>query len=124
MVIATHFRRVAIVAAVIALVSVAAVWFSTTSDPIGQDPAGTFFLDIESPAEADTFVSMDILEVAGRTTLDAVVIVNDSIVDIDADGRFVSSVSLIEGPNVVEVVASNADGEQLDRVLLVIYEPV
>ena len=97
---------------------------TTTSDPNGQTATGTFFLDIETPAEADAFVSTDILEVAGRTTLDAIVIVNDSIVDIDADGRFVSSVILTEGPNVVEVVASSADGEQLDRVLLIIYEPV
>ena len=87
------------------------------------DVTGALFLQLDSPATSDMFVSESSLEIAGRTTVDALVSINDAVVEVDGDGRFVTAVDLEEGPNVVEVVASNAAGEQFDEVLLVIYEP-
>ena len=59
----------------------------------------------------------------GRTRVDAVVTVNDTVVDPDGEGQFSSMVELEEGPNIIEVVSSIANGEQLDMVLVVIYLP-
>ncbi len=64
----------------------------------------------------------DVYEVTGRTTVDALVSVNDTIAQVDEDGRFRVTVSLEEGPNFVEVVASNTAGDQASEILLIIYE--
>jgi len=88
-----------------------------------QDPVGALFLEIDAPAQPEMFVSSSRLDITGRTTVDALVSVNDTIVEIDEEGRFALSFGLEEGPNLIEIVASNAEGEQFDDVLLVIYEP-
>ncbi|MCH7593791.1 MAG: hypothetical protein IIB27_04710 [Chloroflexi bacterium] len=62
-------------------------------------------------------------EVIGRSSLDALVSVNDTIAQLDVDGRFSVTVALDEGINVVEVVASVASGEELSEVLVIIREP-
>jgi hypothetical protein len=95
-----------------------------TPTPVAeQDITGALFLQLDSPASAEMFVSSSRLEVAGHTTVDALLSINDAVVEVDGDGRFAYAVELTEGPNLVEVVASNALGEQFDEVLLVIYEP-
>ena len=49
--------------------------------------------------------------------------VNDTIAQLDVDGRFSVTVALDEEINVVEVVASVASGEELSEVLVIIREP-
>jgi len=75
------------------------------------------------PAEAESFVSVSPIEIVGRTRLDAVVTVNDTLVEPDIDGKFPLSVDLQEGPNIIEVVSSVASGEELNLVLVVLYLP-
>ena len=74
-----------------------------------------------SPSELEVIVDTDAIIVSGRTTIDAVVTVNDAFPELDLDGMFQISVQLVEGVNIIEIVASIATGEQLDRVLTVIY---
>lgn len=59
----------------------------------------------------------------GRTRVDAVVTINDTIVEPDIEGTFSSDVDLEVGPNIIEIVASVASGDQEDIVLVVIYLP-
>ena len=87
------------------------------------EATGAFFLDIEAPSSDEVIVFTRMLDVKGRSTVDALVSVNDTIAEIDGDGRFSVPVELIEGPNIVEVVASDTDGGQFSEVLLVIYDP-
>lgn len=84
---------------------------------------GDLFLQLVDPAESEVVVSESSLNVAGRTRVDAVVTVNDTLVEPDIEGGFFLSVELEEGPNVIEIVASVASGEQLDLVLVVLYIP-
>ena len=81
------------------------------------------FLQLVNPPETEVFVSESSIEVVGRTRVDAVVTVNDTLVEPNIDGRFSLNVDLEEGPNIIEVVASVASGEQEDLVLVVIYLP-
>ena len=53
----------------------------------------------------------------------AVVTINDSLVEPNIDGEFSLDVPLDVGPNIIEVVASVASGEQMDLVLVAIYLP-
>lgn len=89
-----------------------------------EQSTGALFLEMIAPDTDELFVTESKYEFTGRTTVDALVSVNDHVLEIDEQGRFALLMDLEEGPNVIEVVASNALGEQFDEVLLVIYEPV
>jgi hypothetical protein len=87
------------------------------------EATGAFFLEVTAPPETEVYVSQASYEFSGRTTVDALVSVNDYILDVDEEGRFGFNMDLEEGPNVIEVIASNTAGEQQGKVLLLIYEP-
>jgi len=84
---------------------------------------GSFFFEITSPEDPEVIVDTDSIVVAGRTTEDAAVSVNDSFVEVDLQGEFETTVHLDEDITFIEVVASNIDGEQLSQLLTVIYSP-
>ena len=92
-------------------------------DAAVEQATGALFLQMLSPTTDELFVTQSSYEFSGRTTVDALLSVNDSVLEVDEEGRFAFAMDLEEGPNVIEVVASNALGEQFDEVLLVIYEP-
>ena len=54
---------------------------------------------------------------------DATVSVNGTLVIPSQDGDFSTEVSLEEGPNLIEVIASILTGDQKGTVLTVIYIP-
>ena len=81
------------------------------------------FLQLVEPTETEVFIDVGSLAVAGRTRVDAMVTINDTIVEPDIDGGFSLDVPLEEGPNIIEVVSSVAGGEQMDLVLVAIYLP-
>ena len=93
------------------------------STPTPTPAPDEFVLHIVEPVAAETLTTNPTLLVSGRTRVDAVVTVNDTFVDPDIDGRFSTEIPLDEGPNIIEVVASIATGEELSTVLVVIYEP-
>ena len=80
-----------------------------------------FFLEIAEPGD-ESIVSTGTVAVRGSTTVDAVVSVNGAIVEIDAQGSFEAIVTLEEGPNLIEVVASDlaGAGESIDIVVIFI----
>lgn len=84
---------------------------------------GELFLQLVSPEETEVFTDSNTLSVVGRTRVDAVVTINDTIVEPDIDGEFSLDVPLEEGPNLIEVVASVANGDQMDIVLVALYLP-
>lgn len=84
---------------------------------------GDLFLQLVEPAETEVFTDADSLTVVGRTRVDALVTIDDTMVEPNIDGEFSLDVPLEEGPNIIEVVASVASGEQMDLVLVVIYLP-
>jgi len=81
------------------------------------------FLLIVTEPEEDSVVSSSPVTVSGSTTPDAIVSVNGESVEVDIDGNFIAEVALEEGPNAIEVVASNLQGDQESVVLAVVYIP-
>jgi uncharacterized protein YfaP (DUF2135 family) len=79
-----------------------------------------FFLEIAAPKN-ESVVRESSLMVRGRTVPDAVVSVNGQPVEVDASGNFSTTVTLEEGPNALEVIASDFRGHQQSRVVSVIY---
>ena len=81
------------------------------------------FLLVISEPENESVVSRSSLPLSGRTDPNAVVSVNGRSVPVDRFGYFSTAVPLIEGPNIMDVVATNNDGETLSKVVAVIYRP-
>lgn len=82
---------------------------------------GTVALQILSPLEG-TVVNTAQIEVQGIAAPGAVVTVNDEILIADADGRFSVVIHLEAGLNLIEIIASDALGNQAVVELTVIYE--
>ncbi len=85
-------------------------------------PSSAFTLTLETPHDGEVLHVSPVL-VIGRTSPGAVVSVNDAVTIANPQGRFSLSVPLQEGPNVLEVIASDAAGEQVYIILTVLYQP-
>lgn len=92
---------------------------TATPEPFQEE----HFLQLVNPPEAEVFVSEPAIEIIARTRVDAVVTVNDTLVEPDIDGNFSLGVNLEEGPNIIEVVSSVASGDEESLVLVVFYLP-
>lgn len=93
---------------------------------LGPEPtptaSSTFTITVETPRDGETLRFSPAL-VVGQTQPDALVSVNDTVGFANAEGRFSLSVPLREGPNILEVLASNIAGEQVFVILTVLYQP-
>ena len=63
------------------------------------------------------------IPVTGRSSPDATVSVNGQLATIDESGNFEALLPLGEGPNLMEVIASDLAGDMRTNVLTVIYQP-
>ena len=100
---------------------------SPTSAPLAASTLRTvlqeaLFLDVVEPANESTVREVPLV-VVGRTTPDAVVSVDGQTTEVNARGEFVALVSLETGPNLIQVVASDLNGNQETALLAVIYLP-
>jgi hypothetical protein len=85
-------------------------------------PVRNLTLQITTPQD-ESVVTTATITVTGKTSSGAVVSINGKLADVDAVGGFKFRLLLDEGPNTIEVVASDRDGHELSQILLVIYEP-
>ena len=68
-------------------------------------------------------VSVSTVLVVGATRTDAVVAINGALVEVNSLGIFSSTVSLEEGSNLVEVVATDIGGNTRFETPVLFYEP-
>ena len=83
-------------------------------------PPQPFFLIITEPLD-QTFAIQPTIPLVGRTTAGTVVTVNGVAVPVDVSGVFSTTVTLQAGPNIIEVLGTSAEGEELDALVAVIY---
>ncbi len=81
-----------------------------------------FLLLITEP-ENQSVVDSSSLPLSGRTGRNAVVSINGRSVPVDRFGYFSETILLAEGPNFIDVVATNDNGETFSEVVAVIYRP-
>jgi hypothetical protein len=81
---------------------------------------GGLFLDVMEPQDEST-VTISPVSVSGTTIPDAVVSVNGEIVEVDNQGNFTMMVTLEEGPNIIEIVASDLEGNEVSKILAIFY---
>ena len=84
----------------------------------------TFNLSLDFEGIGDeTVVRSETVLLRGRTAADAVVSVNGVIVEVQSDGTFELTLALDPGPNLVEIVASDLDGNSVSSSLAIISIP-
>jgi hypothetical protein len=92
--------------------------------PAADEPsvAPTLLLELVEPAELDVEVplSTDNLTIRGVTLAGAVVSIDGDLVDVDDQGSFVGVTALSEGANEIDVVVSDAQGNQVSTTLVAV----
>lgn len=94
----------------------------TRATPVAKPGAAPLTLKVTSPLD-ETVVNAAVITVTGQTTPGAVVSIDGDLVNVDANGKFQAQVTLEEGPNVLEITASDDKGNELNSVVRLIYEP-
>ncbi len=94
----------------------------TTPATTTSSPAGQLLLTITSPADG-AVVGVANVTITGQTAPNATVSVNGDIVDTDASGKFSAPVTLEEGPNVFDVIATDPDGNEASTQIVISYAP-
>ena len=95
---------------------------STASPASGATGSGSMSLRIVSPLDG-TVVNTSIVEIVGEAPVGSIVSIGDDILIVGADGVFKHIVTLEEGPNVIEILASDASGNESFVLLAIFYEP-
>jgi hypothetical protein len=86
-------------------------------------PPQPFFLVVTEPRD-QSIVSESPIRLSGRTMPDAVVSVSGVGIPVDDLGAFWTMVTMEPGPNIIDVVATNAEGRVLSTVVALIYRPL
>lgn len=73
--------------------------------------------------EEGSLISVAEIELVGEAPPGAVVSIGEEILIVPADGGFRQVIRLEEGPNAIEIVASNQAGEEQSLIFTIVYEP-
>jgi hypothetical protein len=84
--------------------------------------SGSLTVQLLEPQD-ETTVRTSVISVRGQAPADTVVTVNDDILVVGSDAKFETQVTLDEGPNVVEIVASDTNGDEVSFNVTVTYQP-
>jgi len=91
-----------------------------------QTPAeassGALWLRILSPEDGET-VNMPTIKIKGQAPAETVVTLNDQFLVVSADQSFEVEFNLEAGPNLIEIVASDLNGNEVFIPLTIEYEP-
>jgi len=90
--------------------------------PPEPPPPQGFFLEVPEPQD-ECVVNVSPIRVSGSTSPEAQVSLNGELIDVDGEGNFAAMVGLEEGPNVIEVIATDYEGNEGSCILAVIYAP-
>lgn len=82
---------------------------------------GSLTLTIFSPVDGSSITSSPV-EVRGTTNTETVMTINGWLYLLTADQEFSCLVDLEDGFNSIEVVASDYEGNQVEKILTIIYE--
>lgn len=83
--------------------------------------SGPLVLTLNSPLD-DAVVGKPQINLSGNVSRDAVMTINDKIYVLPP-GDFSIPLTLEDGPNALEIVASDTDGNEVDLILTVTYQP-
>ncbi len=90
--------------------------------PVVDQAAAPLFVQVLQPAERDVEVAADTADLAviGVTRPGSVVSLDGDLLDVDDQGNFSGMAHLDEGVNEIDLVVSDAQGNQLSTTLFVV----
>jgi len=88
----------------------------------GAPATSELWLQVLSPLD-EAVVDTPQVDVFGSASAGAVLSINDDILIVGPDSQFKTTVTLEEGPNLIEIIASDENGNEMSVMLTVIYEP-
>ncbi len=88
----------------------------------GAPDTSRLWLQVLSPLD-ESVVNAPQVDVSGSTPAGTVISINNDILIVGADRQFKTAVTLEEGPNLIEIIASDESGNELTVMLTVTYEP-
>lgn len=92
----------------------------TTPTPAPEE----FSLIINSP-EDESISKEEKIEVTGKTAPEATVVIlyqeGEKIIQADSQGNFSSEITLVGGPNQIEITAYDESGNEVSKTLTVVY---
>ncbi len=94
---------------------------SPPSNPVSESEPAELTLTINTP-EDNAIVATNKIAVAGNTSPDAVVSINEEILVADSNGNFSTTITLAEGPNIIQIIASDDAGNTAEAMIIVTYE--
>ena len=80
------------------------------------------WLQILAPLD-EAVVNTPLVDVTGSAPAGVVISVGDEILIVDSTLQFTLPVTLEEGPNLIEIIASDENGNEMFVLLTVTYEP-
>ncbi len=96
---------------------------SASTEVPGLAPANPSIpVRIDEPQD-DAVVQASLLQIKGEANPGTVLSINDEIVLVDSSRKFSAQIQLDEGLNVIEIIASDDQGNQESRYLSITYEP-
>lgn len=98
-----------------------------TRIPIGQPPypenQQNRILEFKLVNQDEEVTDQPEYEIYGVAPVETVISINDDIVVVGNDEKFSKWVTLEEGPNLIEIVASDLTGNETDILLTIYYVP-
>lgn len=94
----------------------------TSTVVTAPDTSGALWLRVLSPPD-EAVVNTPQVDIVGSAPAGAVLSVNDDILLVGDDQHFKTTISLDEGPNLIEIIASDDNGSETSIILAVTYEP-
>ena len=99
---------------------------SIVEEPSAVPPApvisGELSIQVISPLDEEILNTPEVV-VIGTAPAGTVISINEEIILAGGDGSFRVTLSLEEGPNLIEIVASDINGSEATQLLTVMYEP-
>ncbi len=94
-----------------------------TSTPVMvESPDGSLWIKIDYPEDGAVVATTE-LEIRGSASTGTVISINDDILYVESGETFSDKIDLSAGANVIEIVASDAVGNEVQLFLTVYYEP-
>ena len=83
---------------------------------------GPLWVRVLAPTDGQV-VATPSIEVRGEATAETILSINDEILLVENDQAFTVTIPLEEGPNVIELVASDYLGNEISMIFTVTYQP-
>ncbi len=94
----------------------------TSTAIVVESPDEVLWIKIDYP-EDGAVVDASELEIRGSASTGTVITINDDILYVESGEKFSDVIQLDEGANLIEIVASDEIGNEVQLFLTVYYEP-